>query len=57
MSDQVRRGDRGRAQGADRAQARKALKSRIRRLTARNWGISTDRRIAVLNRFIRGWCA
>jgi group II intron reverse transcriptase/maturase len=37
--------------------ARKALKDRIRRLTSRSWGISTTRRIAILNRFIRGWCA
>jgi len=37
--------------------AKKAVKDRIRRLTARTWGISTNERIAVLNRFIRGWCA
>ena len=37
--------------------AKKAVKSRIRRLTARNWAISTNERIEVLNRFIRGWCA
>ena len=37
--------------------AKKALKDRIRRLTARSWGISTDERIAILNRYIRGWCA
>ncbi len=37
--------------------AKKAVKDRIRRLTARSWGISTNERIAVLNRFIRGWCA
>lgn len=37
--------------------AKRAVKARIRRLTARSWGISTERRIAILNRFIRGWCA
>jgi RNA-directed DNA polymerase len=37
--------------------AKKAMKARIRRLTARSWGISMQERIAVLNRFIRGWCA
>lgn len=37
--------------------AKKAAKERIRRLTARSWGISTQQRIAVLNRFIRGWTA
>ncbi|MCA1671326.1 MAG: group II intron reverse transcriptase/maturase [Actinobacteria bacterium] len=39
------------------AKAKKALKARIRRLTARTWGISMAERISILNRFIRGWCA
>lgn len=39
------------------AKARKAMKARIRRLTSRTWGISMNVRIAVLNRYIRGWCA
>lgn len=39
------------------AKARKAMKARIRRLTSRTWGISMKVRIAVLNRYIRGWCA
>lgn len=38
-------------------EAKKAVKDRIRRLTARSWGISTNERIAILNRYIRGWCA
>ena len=38
-------------------QAKKAAKDHIRRLTSRNWGISTNERIGVLNRYIRGWCA
>ena len=37
--------------------ARKAMKTRIRKLTARNWGISMAQRITVLNRYIHGWCA
>jgi RNA-directed DNA polymerase len=37
--------------------AKKAVKDRIRRLTARSWGISTKERIGILNRYIRGWCA
>jgi RNA-directed DNA polymerase len=37
--------------------AKKAMKGRIRRLTARSWSISMDERIHVLNRYIRGWCA
>lgn len=37
--------------------ARKAMKDRIRRLTARNWGVSMKARIHALNRYIRGWCA
>jgi len=35
----------------------KACKARIRRLTARNWGVSMAHRIGALNRFITGWCA
>lgn len=37
--------------------ARKAMKERVRRLTARNWGVSPSWRISVLNRYIQGWCA
>jgi hypothetical protein len=37
--------------------ARRAVKARIRRLTARNWGVSMAARIAAVNRFILGWCA
>lgn len=37
--------------------AKKAAKDRIRKLTSRSWGISTAERIAILNRFIRGWTA
>lgn len=37
--------------------AKKAVKDRIRRLAARSWGISTNERIGILNRYIRGWCA
>jgi RNA-directed DNA polymerase len=39
------------------AKAKKSLKARIRKLTARTWGISMTERISILNRFIRGWCA
>lgn len=39
------------------AKAKKALKAKIRRLTARTWGISMAERISILNRFIRRWCA
>jgi hypothetical protein len=35
--------------------AKKAMKERIRRLTARNWGISMAARITILNRYIGGW--
>jgi RNA-directed DNA polymerase len=35
----------------------KAVKARIRRFTARNWGVSMAHRIGALNRFITGWCA
>lgn len=37
--------------------AKKALKARIRKLTSRTWSISMGKRIAILNRFIRGWRA
>jgi RNA-directed DNA polymerase len=35
--------------------ARQRAKDRIRQLTARNWGVSMDRRIRELNRFTVGW--
>jgi len=34
-----------------------AVKMRLRRLTARNWRVSMQVRIAALNRFTRGWAA
>lgn len=37
--------------------ARKAMLGTIRRRTSRTWGISMEERIAILNRYIRGWCA
>lgn len=37
--------------------AKKAAKDRIRRLTARTWGISMTERIIAVSRFVRGWCA
>jgi RNA-directed DNA polymerase len=37
--------------------ARKAMLGKIRRLTSRTWGISMQERIAILNSYIRGWCA
>jgi RNA-directed DNA polymerase len=37
--------------------AKKALRDRIRKLTARSWSISMNERIGILNRFIKGWCA
>lgn len=37
--------------------AKKALKMLIRQLTSRTWGVSMQRRIVALNRFISGWCA
>lgn len=37
--------------------ALKAVRARLRSLTARSWGVSMDRRIADLNLFIAGWCA
>ncbi len=39
------------------AKAIAALKARIRRLTARNWGVSMRIRIVALNRFVAGWSA
>jgi group II intron reverse transcriptase/maturase len=35
----------------------KAVRARVRRLTARNGGVSMAHRIGALNRFITGWCA
>ncbi|MEX2555682.1 MAG: group II intron reverse transcriptase/maturase [Actinomycetota bacterium] len=35
--------------------ARKRAKDRIRRLTARNWGVSMGHRIGAINVFVRGW--
>jgi group II intron reverse transcriptase/maturase len=35
----------------------KRAKDRLRRLTARNWGVSMERRIEALNRFSVGWTA
>jgi group II intron reverse transcriptase/maturase len=35
--------------------ARQRAKARVRELTARNWGVSMDRRIRELNRFTVGW--
>jgi RNA-directed DNA polymerase len=37
--------------------ARKRAKDRLRRLTARNWGVSMERRIREINRFTVGWTA
>jgi RNA-directed DNA polymerase len=37
--------------------ARMRAKDRIRRITARHWGVSMRRRITELNTFVRGWCA
>ena len=37
--------------------ARKRAKDRLRRLTARRWGVSMERRIRELNRFTVGWTA
>lgn len=31
------------------------LRTRLRELTRRNWGVSMDYRIGALNRFVRGW--
>ncbi len=38
-------------------EALQAVKARIRRLTARAWGVSMAHRIGALNRFVLGWCA
>jgi group II intron reverse transcriptase/maturase len=38
-------------------QARKRAKDRVRKLTARSWGVSMERRIRELNRFTVGWTA
>jgi group II intron reverse transcriptase/maturase len=35
--------------------ARKRAKDRVRRLSARNWGVSMERRIRELNRYTVGW--
>ncbi len=35
--------------------ALRRMKDRIRRLTARSWGVSLSKRLTVLNRFIAGW--
>src|SRR5919108_621345 len=37
--------------------ARRRAKDRLRRLTARNWGVSMERRIREINRFTVGWTA
>src|SRR5215207_735603 len=37
--------------------ARERAKDRLRRLTARNWGVSMERRIREINRFTVGWTA
>jgi RNA-directed DNA polymerase len=37
--------------------ARQRAKDRLRRLTARNWGVSMERRIREINRFTVGWTA
>jgi group II intron reverse transcriptase/maturase len=37
--------------------ARTRAKDRLRRLTARNWGVSMQRRITEINRFTVGWTA
>ncbi len=37
--------------------ALRRLRWRLRRLTARSWGVSMSRRIDALNSFISGWCA
>ena len=38
-------------------EARKRAKDRLRKLTARSWGVSMERRIRELNRFTVGWTA
>jgi RNA-directed DNA polymerase len=42
--------------GVDRKAPQRA-KQRLRKLTARNWGVSMERRIHAINRFTRGWTA
>jgi hypothetical protein len=37
--------------------ARQRAKGRLRRLTARRWGVSMERRITAINRFSVGWTA
>jgi RNA-directed DNA polymerase len=37
--------------------ARKRAKDRLRELTARNWGVTMERRIHAINRFTVGWTA
>jgi RNA-directed DNA polymerase len=37
--------------------ARERAKDRLRRLTSRRWGVSTERRIREINRFTVGWTA
>lgn len=39
------------------AKAPKRAKQRLRRLTARTWGVSMERRIHAINRFTVGWAA
>jgi group II intron reverse transcriptase/maturase len=39
------------------SKARKRAKDRLRRLTARRWGVSMERRIKEINRFTVGWTA
>lgn len=36
-------------------EARKRAKGKLRRITARHWGVSMERRIDATNGFIRGW--
>jgi group II intron reverse transcriptase/maturase len=42
--------------GVDR-KAPKRAKQRLRKLTARKWGVSMEQRIHAINRFTRGWTA
>jgi hypothetical protein len=39
------------------AKARQRAEDRVRRLTARNWGVSMEQRIRQFNRFTAGWTA
>jgi len=50
-----RRGDEWKI-GVDR-KAPKRAKQRLRKLTARKWGVSMEQRILAINRFTRGWTA